>query len=393
VASLKRWVLVGLTACSVLALAYLPPRGARSSGKSIFAVQSLQATPARQHAQALADEWRNADAAVRLLGDRQRLKRDSLPASPTIVFRGPTLPPNVVRNVQTVMDSVSRGLGLAETKVRVTLVIELQRPNGSAKSPTPLQDRVAYLAPDSTHRTTCLVYLPAGPYWTSFILGKLEARYEGFASARFAQWLQAGLGPCAFYAAFGTPGRPVQRWLASRNWDVGLYLGSHGIAGERFSSLDLMGDPRLPWYWDGVYSFPPATVACLAGRPSGCRAAVLAGAAEEETIPIPDVVLVERRWWRAQHLLPGERYLGDVARTIGRDRFLSFWTSGQPVDTALALALKRPVGEWTADWERGFVRTIRLGPAPPLGAVVLAVAIAVLVLTVVAATASRRQVR
>ena len=390
-ASLKRWVAVGLTACFVLALAYLPPRGAKSSGKSIFVGQLRQGTPARQHAQALAEEWRNADAAVRLLEDRQRVQRDSLRASPTIVFRGAPLPPNSVRNVETVMDSVWRALGLGETKVQVTLVIELQRPNGSADRPTPLQDRLAYLAPDSTHRTTCMAYLPAGPYWTPFLLGKREARDEGF--GRFAQWLQAGLGPCAFYAAHGTPGRPVRSWLAARNWDVGLYLGSHGIAGERFSSLDLLGNPRFPWFWDRVYSFPPATVACLAGRPSGCRAAVLAGATEERTIPIPNVVLVERRWWRVQHLLPGERYLGDVARTVGRDRFLDFWTSGQPVDTALAAALKRPVGEWTADWERGFVRPIRLGPTPPLGAAVVAVAIAILAVVLVAVTASRRQVR
>jgi len=391
VASLKRWGAVGLTACLVLALAYLPPRGAESSGKSPFVGQSLWGTPARQYAQALADEWRKVDATVRLLEDRQRVRRDSLRASPTIVFRGATLPPNSVHNVETVIDSVWRDLGLGETKVRVTLVIELQRPYGSADTPTPLQDRVAYLAPDSTHRTTCLAYLTAGPYWTSFILGKRDprlAQHEGF-----VRWLQAGLGPCAFYAAYGTPGRSVESWLAARHWDVGLYLGSHGIAGERFSSLDLMGNPSSPWYWDGVYSFPPATVACLAGRPSGCRAAVLAGAGEERTIPSPNVVVVERRWWRVQHLLPGERYLGDVARTVGRERFLDFWTSAQPVDTALAAVLKRPVGEWTADWERGFVRPIRLGPMPPLGAAVIALAIALLVLAVVAATASRRQVR
>jgi hypothetical protein len=388
VASLKRWVLVGLVACLALALAYLPPRGAESSGKSIFVSQSLQGTPARQRAQALADEWRNADAAVRLLEDRQRVSRDSLRASPTIVFHGPTLPPNAVHNVETVMDSVWRDLGLGETKVRVTLVLELQRPYGSADTPTPLQDRVAYLAPDSAHRTTCMAYLPAGPYWTLFIQGK---RHEGF--GRFSQWLEAGLGPCAFYAAYGTPGRSVESWLAARHWDVGLYLGSHGIAGQRFSSLNLIGNPSSPWYWEAVYSFPPATVACLAGRPSGCRAAVLAGAAEARTIPIPNVVLVERRWWRVQHLLPGERYLGDVARTLGRDRFLDFWTSGQPVDTALAAALKQPVGEWTADWERGFVQPIRLGPAAPLGGVAIALAITVFAIVVVAGTASRRQVR
>jgi len=388
VASLKRWLAVGLTACFVLALAYLPPRGAESSGKSPFVGQPLWGTPARQHAQALADEWRKVDAAVRLLEDRQRVTRDSLRARPTIVFRGATLPPKDVHNVETVMDSVWRDLGLGETKVRVTLVIELQRPY-SSDTPTPLQDRVAYLAPDSTHRTTCLAYLPAGPYWTLFILGK---RHEGF--GRFAQWLEAGLGPCAFYAAYGTPGRSVESWLVARHWDVGLYVGSHGIAGERFSSLDLLGNPSSSWYyWDGVYSFPPATVACLAGRPSGCRAAVLAGAAEERTIPIPNVVLVERRWWRVQNLLPGERYLGDVARAVGRERFLNFWTTALSVDTALAGTLKRPVGEWTAEWQRGFVHPIRLGPTPPLGGVAIALAIAVLAVVLVSVTASRRQVR
>jgi len=391
VASLKRWVLVGLTACAVLALAYLPPRGVKSSDKSVFVGQSPQGTRTRQHAQALAEEWRNADAAVRLLEDRQQVKRDFVRASPTIVFRGATLPPHSVRNIETVMDSVWRGLGLGETKVRVTLVVALQQPSGPADSPTPLQDRVAYLTPDSTDRTTCIASLPAGPYWTLVIQGKRDARHEGF--GRFAQWLQAGLGPCAFYAAYGTPGRPVQGWLAARNWDVGLYLGSHGIAGERFSSLDLLGNPRFSGFWDAVYALPPATVACLAGRWSGCSAAVLAGAADEATIPIPNVILVERRWWRVQRLLPGERYLGDVARTVGRDGFQSFWSSGQPVDTALALALKRPVGEWTADWERAFVRPIRLGPTPPLGGMAIALAIAVLALAIVAGTASRRQVR
>jgi hypothetical protein len=92
-------------------------------------------------------------------------------------------------------------------------------------------------------------------------------------------------------------------------------------------------------------------------------------------------------------LVEGQRFLGDVARAVGRDRFLSFWTSALPVDSALAAALKRPVGEWTADWQRDFVRPIRLGPAPPLGGVAIALLIAALAVAVVAITASRRQVR
>ena len=103
---------------------------------------------------------------------------------------------------------------------------------------------------------------------------------------------------------------------------------------------------------------------------------------------------MDRRWWRTNlRLVEGRRFLGDVAREVGRDRFLSFWTSALPVDTALAAALKRPVGEWTADWQRDLVRPVRLGPAPPLGAVAIALLIAALAVAVVAVTASRRQVR
>lgn len=391
-APVTRWLVLVLGGCAAIALAYVPPRGARpGNGNEFFATQVAARTPARRRAQALAEEWRNVDATLRLLEERQGARRDSDRAGPTIILRGVTLPPNGVRNIETVMESVWRGLGLGETKVRVVLVIDLERPRSSTDSPTPPQDRLGYLVPDSTDRTTCIAYLPAGHYWTLVILGKREARHEGF--GRFARWLQAGLGPCAFYAAYGTPGRPVRSWLTARNWDVALYLGAHGIAGERFSSVDLMGNPRFSWYWDAVYRFPPATVACLAGRRSGCRAAVLAGMTEEQAVSVPSVVVVERRWWRAQHLLPGERYLGDVAREVGRDRFQSFWTSSLPVDTALAVALKEPIGDWTERWERRFNERIRLGAAAPLGASLLALLLAASAVGAVALSAARRQVR
>src|SRR5205085_4111874 len=121
---------------------------------------------------------------------------------------------------------------------------------------------------------------------------------------------------------------------------------------------------------DAIYSLPHTAVACLAGRPDGCRAAVL-GDSDDPTVPFPDIMRIDRRWGRVPRLVEGQRFLGDVAREVGRDRFLTFWTSALPVDTALAAALKRPVGEWTADWQRDFVRPVRLGPAAPLGGVAI----------------------
>src|SRR2546430_15195971 len=99
-----------------------------------------------------------------------------------------------------------------------------------------------------------------------------------------------------------------------------------------------------------------------------------------------------RGWWRGQRLLYSDRYLADVAREVGHDRFLRFWNSPDPVDTALATALKLPVGEWTARWQRRFVPRLPLGPAAPLSATVLGLLLGGAAGILVAVGATRRQV-
>jgi hypothetical protein len=397
VASLKRWVVAGLLGCLALALAYLPPRGATASSASPFFVgQSPSGTPARQRAQALAEEWRRADGSVRILTARRRLQElaraaSAPPSGRSLVVVSESA--GVARATIPISDSAAhlawRQLGLSETKVRVALVIQLASVSSRRDRPVPEERQAAYLAPDSTDRTTCIAVVSANRWWTRVLTGDLRGQVP---FAALVETLKAGLGPCAFYAAYGTPGKSVRGWLVSRGWDLAMVL-DRGPRGRQRNTMIEMADPSDPWYWDEVYALPPTAVACLASRPDGCRAAALAGASDNPAIPSPDIMWVDRRWGHIPRLVEGQRFLGDVARAVGRDRFLTFWTSAQPVDTALAAALKRPVGEWTADWERDFVKPIRLGPMPPLGAALIALAIAVLALTVVAGTASRRQVR
>ena len=396
-ASLKRWVLAALVGCLALALAYLPPRGAKSSERSSFMAQSPRATPARWRAQAVADEWRAADGSLRLLRARRQLQellRAASAGTPGTSLVVVSESGDVATATSPIADSAIhvawRQLGLGETKVRVAVIIQLSSASQGHDRPLPDEGRAAYLAPDSTDRTTCIAVVSLGTYWTRVVAGDLRGRVPFEA---LAQSLQAGLGPCAFYAAYGTPGKSVRGWLGARGWDLAFTLNA-GARGRQGSSLIGMADPRYPWYWDAIYALPPTAIACLASRPEGCRAAVLAGASDDPVIPFPDIVGMDRRWWRTNpRLVEGRRFLGDVAREVGRERFLSFWTSPLPVDTALAAALKRPVGEWTADWQRDFVGPIRLGPVPPLGAVAIALLIAALAVAVVAITASRRQVR
>jgi hypothetical protein len=393
----KRWVVFALVACGVIGIAFLPPRGGvRPPRMRFFALPDQ--TPARLRAQTLAAEWRAVDGAARLLEQRTRIRvTPSRPGDrrrgPTILFTGAdSIPPSAMLLVTAAMDSVWVKLGLEETKIRVVVVIELARrvPAGSGSAPT--QEGQMYLEPDSTARTTCVALVPAGRYWTRFILG---APGDARTRAQFSRWLKAGLGPCAFYATYGAPGKPVRRWLAARSWDVGLFMDAADESAAGWSSTNLLGDPRFGWYWEQIYSYPPATVACMAGRPAGCRAAVLRGATDGggRGDSLPRIVRVERRWWQVQHLIPAERYLSDVARVVGRDRFLRFWSSPLPVDTALALALKKPVGEWTAEWQGSYTPQLRLGAAAPLLASLLALALGAVAVISVALTASRRQVR
>ena len=393
-ASVRPWLIAAAAGCVAVALAYLPPRGAKSSGRSVIGVQAPRATPARQRAQAVADEWRKVDASLQLLTSRRRLQEPVRAAA----ARGSSLvvvaeSGNVMLGAPPIADSAARlawrQLGLGETKISVALVLQWADWSTSRDRPRPERGLAGYLAPDSTNRTTCVAVVAAGPYWTRVLVGEPRGR---FAFADLVRTLGAGLGPCAFYAAYGTPGVPVRRWLAARNWDPALRLD----AGARGLSISMIGlaDPRSAWYWDAIYTLPPTGVACLAGRAEGCRAAVLEGASDAITRS-PEIVVVDRRWGRITRLVEEQRFLSDVARAVGRDRFLTFWTSSQPVDTTLAVALKRPIGEWTALWQRDFVRgtPIRLGPAAPLGGVATACGAALFAIAIVAVTASRRQVR
>ena len=146
------------------------------------------------------------------------------------------------------------------------------------------------------------------------------------------------------------------------------------------------------WWWDLIYqqSFP--AVACLAQRVAGCQEAVLATTGDHGQPSA--VVMTDRRFWQRQRLIGGTYYLSDVAREVGRDRFLEFWNSSLPVDTALARALRRPVGEWTASWQQRLLPAqLRLGPSAPAGASLLAAFLAAVAVATVALTARKRQAR
>ncbi|OLD04775.1 MAG: hypothetical protein AUI99_02355 [Gemmatimonadetes bacterium 13_1_40CM_3_69_22] len=394
---LRWWLAAALLACGAVAMAYLPPRGAaREAG---VRDEPFRQTPARLRAQALAAQWRAANLALRLPEYRRRLqpellrRRERDAPGPTLLVEAPdSLAAFAHEVLSPALDTVARHLRLGVTKVSVGLVVDLRRTVSANPAETPTQDFAgpAYLFPDSSDRTTCVALIPAW-LWTGTLLAvKPPAR-----NPRVEDWLRSGLGPCAFYAAYGAPGKGVRRWLTKRGYDLAGSPAWDGAPPERRESFVMYQDgTRWRWSWWSVYRFPVTAIACLGGRTMSCEAAVLWGA-EETTDDSPPQFLESdtRGWWRSQRVLYSDRYLAEVAREVGHDRFLRFWSSTEPVDTALAAALKMPVGEWTVRWQRRFVPRLPLGAAPPTSSAALGILLAGLAVVAVALGAVRRQVR
>ncbi|PYO66735.1 MAG: hypothetical protein DMD69_12930 [Gemmatimonadetes bacterium] len=391
---LRWWLAAVLLACGAVAVAYLPPRGAaRGVG---LRDEPFRQTTARLRAQALAAQWRTASLALRLPEYRKRLqpellrRRERDEPGPALLVEAPDSVAAFARQrLRATLDTVSGQLGLGVTKVSVGLVVDLWRYVSANAGETPSQDfeSPGYLFPDSSDRTTCVALIPAWR-WTGTLAVQPQVRHQ-----RVEDMLRTALGPCAFYAAYGTPGRGVRHWLAKRGYDLARVPLWDRERPERPQDSFVMYQDGTRWWWGSVYRFPVTAIGCLAGRALSCRAAVLSGAEEASDDSLPRFLESDPRgWWRRQRLLYSDRYLADVVREVGHDRFLRFWNSTDPVDTALATALKMPVGEWTERWQRRFVPRLPLGPAAPFSATVIGLLLGGAAVAVVAVGARRRQV-
>jgi hypothetical protein len=381
---LRWWLAAAFIACGLIAGAYVPPRGVAPPRKRH--ARSPEPTAARRRAQALADQWRWADRAVRLEQYRRQLapelarRRETDQPGPAFLVDAPdTFPASARARLRSALDTVWRELGLGVSKVGVGVVIDVWRTGMTPVGEAPRTTRDdGYLLPDSTDRATCVALITAW-YWTR-TLDEAKDR------------LRAGLGECAFYGAYGVPGGPVRSWLARRNYDLARFpsWSSDVPHGREWTSVFFA--EREQWLWQNVYAHPVATVGCLAGRTASCRTAVLAGSLGTAGDSLGYLVTSDLPWLRNERLVHGQHYLGDVAREVGHDRFLRFWSSTEPVDTALAAALETPIGEWTDRWQHRSVPRLRLGPTAPLSATVLGLLLGGLAVAAVAATAARRDV-
>lgn len=349
-------------------------------------------TSARLRAQELAERWRVAEAERRIAEYRHQLTQalafHAEHGGAALLVIAPDGPRDVMRaRLTALLDTVWHSLGLGITKITVGVVVDLSD-DAERGQATPRMDRgrTVHLLPDSSDRATCIALLSPTRGFAHMIQDA-----SGPAQSRLEEWLMAGLGPCAFYAAYGAPGKAVRHWLGRRMFDLAqLPAVPQEPSEQRFLAFE---PAARRWFYEWIYGFSPGAVACLGGRPEACRVAVLAGADVLDLNDAPPRFVVgQSRWRREQAVFWAGRYLGDVAREVGPHRFHRFWTTAEPVETGLETALQKPVGDWTEGWQRRFAPRLPLGPSIPVGAVLLGLGLAAGAIAAAAAAAQRRGV-
>jgi hypothetical protein len=217
------------------------------------------------------------------------------------------------------------------------------------------------------------------------------------------------LGPCAYYQAFGLPGRQVDEWLRTRGW---AFAGD-GSWAQAAPRAELV--PRD--IWAGPWSVERAVVAqttlpflydmrldgtqCAAGERDACTRTLL----ERQNYRMPAMfngnilfnsftaLNADPSWYPRRAFGRRETsLLADMVRTMGREHFASFWRSSEPVPVAFERAAGQPIAQWATRWAVGTYGTVApRGPSVGIATALVSIAVMALTLLVGVVVSERRQ--
>ncbi len=253
-------------------------------------------------------------------------------------------------------------------------------------------------------------FLPAAPGAACLVVMRLPdpsgARRRNIQRELVRLGGETFIGPCGFYRAFGTPGPAIAAWLQRG--------GITTVTQARWGRPAVSGQP-YEWNEDyylaifaleGRYGFEVGTASnrqCRAGLVDRCSTAL--------TMPSGGAY---RNFWGGSVLtssgslsegeypyyetMPGgvnlgprrSRFLSDMVREFGQDRFRAFWTSSQPVESAFA-ALAGDVGRTVQRWDVAAYGPYQLGPRPTGAALSWSVVLVLGGVTLAGVAAVRRQ--
>jgi hypothetical protein len=395
---LRRWILAAIVGWGLIFVAYQPTGELPESAEPYYGPR-IGATPERRRADALGAAFARARMELAVAQRRDTLlasararptsSLDSLYAAAAGGPRsaGPSLQitfpasPAARRALNQAFAAVWDELAPLDTTVRVVALVR----NSYGLN--------TYLLPYGTDGRTCVASLLLD--WQLRRLAR--PKEEPPPRELIVDFFRDNLGACAYYAAFGQPGRAIERWLESRSFDLAGQAtwaspsppspAPEASTAALFDRLIAGGDARYGASFDAL--------GCASGEPGACRRALFEGIPTSPNRYRPRMrgVVLDRAFFsEGRGFYGGRGYLADLVREIGRERFIEFWRSPLPPDSAFAAATGQSIERWTAHWERGRLHGMMFRNRVPLAAVLLSLLVAGAVIAGGAAAVTRRRV-
>ena len=365
----RRAVLIAVLVCAALAAILLPPPGQpvdRRNWRYLF--RSARSERLRNQVADL-----RARQTLIAVTDTLR-RRASSSRADGITLDMPADAPAPLRERLKNLLELSRAQIGSTVSVPVVVSLLLDQPSrDTLPSHTPGRMSVQYLMPQSVGDRACHVIVRAQ---RTINAANLPPILTSRASL---------LGPCAFIAAFGEPGRGIHRWLQSRQYDVARGVGfSANPAAQPGTVVRRAARDSVTQVY-ARYELE-STRACKSGDLDACRNAVLSPRLQRNMIYAVDIWAFEQTTGYA-----GDFYLSDLVVEFGRERFRKFWSSNAEAEVAFEQVFGQSLAEWTNAWMRYRYGSESRGPLLPLSSAMTAL-FAVVLLVAGAVVVERRQV-
>lgn len=350
----KYWPSTLFVAAVAIAVAYLPPQRPEEPDPYRGEWQSYP-TPEARLAKRLGDDYARMAARQHVVTVRDSLMK--------VLSSHPTRPGTVTGlSPRRGLDSITQVIARAAAPPVPTLNPEVRATIALVPAAPALWDATynIYL-PTATDGRTCIATHPVATIGNRRP-ESLRARRE--------------LGPCAFFAAFGLPGREIERWLAARDYNVAMdpdwRLPRHTpppadeLSATQWLQFALARTglaPRPEFFYEieggSLYWYSFTGAACAAGDRVACRYYFFlpppAPDIRRRGAPVPGIV--EFRPWSSSQQYGA---LATLVRDQGPDRFAKFWRSDLPPEQAFNQAFTVPFDRWAPAWARTVYGTVRI---------------------------------
>lgn len=350
----KYWPSTLFVAAVAIAVAYLPPQRPEEPDPYRGEWQSYP-TPEARLAKRLGDDYARMAARQHVVTVRDSLMK--------VLSSHPTRPGTVTGlSPRRGLDSITQVIARAAAPPVPTLNPEVRATIALVPAAPALWDATynIYL-PTATDGRTCIATHPVATIGNRRP-ESLRARRE--------------LGPCAFFAAFGLPGREIERWLAARDYNVAMdpdwQLPRHTpppadeLSATQWLQFALARTglaPRPEFFYEieggSLYWYSFTGAACAAGDRVACRYYFFlpppAPDIRRRGAPVPGIV--EFRPWSSSQQYGA---LATLVRDQGPDRFAKFWRSDLPPEQAFNQAFTVPFDRWAPAWARTVYGTVRI---------------------------------